>query len=302
MKQPVFLLSFCVGCVWRPWRSSWHRWSRITLRGGVPAPYPRSLRTCRTSRSAKETVWARSFPTRYSSQLIMHASFIIRYSECRLKLQFLFSCVHRWQTGLERPTRIKDTQVSAHTPPPPVFFFLNLKYITLSSIVLLDKYSSQFGGGSQYAYFHEEDEASFQLVDTAKTQKSAYQRNRMRFAQVRGAGWNVSQCKSTWREVQLANHFFKFAYCAHAVQIDLNENIEGYLKTYKSDFGRAVFTEESASGQGPQESHAVQPADSPQECQTEGERPHAPAEEVPEAVWSASEVGPEVTGTLAVTL
>uniref|UniRef100_A0A3B5PTA6 Eukaryotic translation initiation factor 3 subunit D n=1 Tax=Xiphophorus maculatus TaxID=8083 RepID=A0A3B5PTA6_XIPMA len=47
-----------------------------------------------------------------------------------------------------------------------------------------NKYSSQFGGGSQYAYFHEEDETSFQLVDTAKTQKTAYQRNRMRFAQV----------------------------------------------------------------------------------------------------------------------
>lgn len=51
---------------------------------------------------------------------------------------------------------------------------------------LTDKYSSQFGGGSQYAYFHEEDETSFQLVDTAKTQKTAYQRNRMRFAQVQG--------------------------------------------------------------------------------------------------------------------
>ncbi|MCP6497884.1 eukaryotic translation initiation factor 3 subunit D, partial [Klebsiella pneumoniae] len=32
-----------------------------------------------------------------------------------------------------------------------------------------NKYSSQFGGGSQYAYFHEEDETSFQLVDTART-------------------------------------------------------------------------------------------------------------------------------------
>ncbi|KAF6736742.1 Eukaryotic translation initiation factor 3 subunit D [Oryzias melastigma] len=46
-----------------------------------------------------------------------------------------------------------------------------------------NKYSSQFGGGSHYAYFHEEDETSFQLVDTAKTQKTAYQKNRMRFAQ-----------------------------------------------------------------------------------------------------------------------
>uniref|UniRef100_H2ZWM9 Eukaryotic translation initiation factor 3 subunit D n=1 Tax=Latimeria chalumnae TaxID=7897 RepID=H2ZWM9_LATCH len=50
-----------------------------------------------------------------------------------------------------------------------------------------NKYSSQFGGGSQYAYFHEEDETSFQLVDTAKTQKTAYQRNRMRFAQARAS-------------------------------------------------------------------------------------------------------------------
>lgn len=66
---------------------------------------------------------------------------------------------------------------------------------------LTDKYSSQFGGGSQYAYFHEEDEASFQLVDTAKTQKSAYQRNRMRFAQVHTLAWNVS-----WRDLYSAKY------------------------------------------------------------------------------------------------
>lgn len=65
-----------------------------------------------------------------------------------------------------------------------------------SSVIILssDKYSSQFGGGSQYAYFHEEDETSFQLVDTAKTQKTAYQRNRMRFAQVRHTGCSPSTC------------------------------------------------------------------------------------------------------------
>lgn len=69
---------------------------------------------------------------------------------------------------------------------------LRPKALTQTSLVVLslDKYSSQFGGGSQYAYFHEEDETSFQLVDTAKTQKTAYQRNRMRFAQVRrGKPW-----------------------------------------------------------------------------------------------------------------
>lgn len=60
-----------------------------------------------------------------------------------------------------------------------------LRALMLRCFVLFpDKYSSQFGGGSQYAYFHEEDETSFQLVDTARTQKTAYQRNRMRFAQV----------------------------------------------------------------------------------------------------------------------
>ncbi|XP_013417569.1 eukaryotic translation initiation factor 3 subunit D-like isoform X2 [Lingula anatina] len=47
----------------------------------------------------------------------------------------------------------------------------------------MNKYSSQFGGGSQYAYYHEEDESTFQLVDTAKVQKPIYQRARMKFNQ-----------------------------------------------------------------------------------------------------------------------
>eukprot|EP00105_Crassostrea_gigas_P036879 XP_019921027.1 PREDICTED: eukaryotic translation initiation factor 3 subunit D [Crassostrea gigas] len=48
----------------------------------------------------------------------------------------------------------------------------------------LGKYSSAFGGGaSQYAYFHEEDENSFQLVDTSKIQKPQYQRGRRVFQQ-----------------------------------------------------------------------------------------------------------------------
>ena len=51
---------------------------------------------------------------------------------------------------------------------------------------IADKYSSQFGGGSnQYAYIHEEDESSFQLVDPSKVQKPIYQRGRGRFNQVR---------------------------------------------------------------------------------------------------------------------
>ncbi|KAL5019286.1 hypothetical protein ScPMuIL_005008 [Solemya velum] len=48
----------------------------------------------------------------------------------------------------------------------------------------LGKYNSAFGaGGSQYAYFHEEDESSFQLVDTQRVQKPIYQRGRRLFQQ-----------------------------------------------------------------------------------------------------------------------
>lgn len=42
-----------------------------------------------------------------------------------------------------------------------------------------NKYTSQIGaGGSQYAYFHEEDENSFQLVDTSRSVRGAYGRGR----------------------------------------------------------------------------------------------------------------------------
>jgi len=44
------------------------------------------------------------------------------------------------------------------------------------------KYSSAFGSGmQQYAYFHDEDESSFQLVDTSRAQRPAYQRSRFKF-------------------------------------------------------------------------------------------------------------------------
>lgn len=48
-----------------------------------------------------------------------------------------------------------------------------------------NKYASQFGAGSQYSYYHDEDESTFQLVDTAKVQKTQYQRSRMRYNQQR---------------------------------------------------------------------------------------------------------------------
>jgi len=43
-----------------------------------------------------------------------------------------------------------------------------------------NKYQSQFAGGQQYAYYHEEDESSFQLVDTARTTRPMYGRGRGR--------------------------------------------------------------------------------------------------------------------------
>lgn len=54
----------------------------------------------------------------------------------------------------------------------------------------LDKYQSQFGSGSQYAYYHEEDESTFHLVDTTRIQKPPYQRGRFRQNQrnMRGRG------------------------------------------------------------------------------------------------------------------
>lgn len=43
-----------------------------------------------------------------------------------------------------------------------------------------NKYASTFGTGSQYAYYHEEDESTFHLVDTTRIQKPPYQRGRFR--------------------------------------------------------------------------------------------------------------------------
>ncbi|CAL1675908.1 unnamed protein product [Lasius platythorax] len=53
-----------------------------------------------------------------------------------------------------------------------------------------NKYTSQFGSGSQYAYYHDEDETTFHLVDTTRVQKPPYQRGRFRHNQrnLRGRG------------------------------------------------------------------------------------------------------------------
>uniref|UniRef100_A0A224ZAK3 Eukaryotic translation initiation factor 3 subunit D n=1 Tax=Rhipicephalus zambeziensis TaxID=60191 RepID=A0A224ZAK3_9ACAR len=48
-----------------------------------------------------------------------------------------------------------------------------------------NKYSSQFGSGTQYAYYHDEDESTFQLVDTTRMHKPMHQRGRFRMNQQR---------------------------------------------------------------------------------------------------------------------
>lgn len=55
--------------------------------------------------------------------------------------------------------------------------------MTYSDKRYLGKYSSQFAAGSQYTYYHEQDESTFQLVDTTKVQKPVYMRNKNRFNQ-----------------------------------------------------------------------------------------------------------------------
>lgn len=112
-------------------------------------------------------------------------------------------------------------------------------------VLFPDKYSSQFGGGSQYAYFHEEDETSFQLVDTARTQKTAYQRNRMRFAQV------ACSQRQDQRGPSAAQDSFP---------VEMS-----------SFFLSVISAEEPSERQGPSEHAAVQHADTAKECQAEGE-------------------------------
>lgn len=65
-------------------------------------------------------------------------------------------------------------------------FFVCVLY-KLLIYLSLDKYASPFGAGSSYAYFHDEDESTFHLVDSTREQKPPYQRGRARGQRSRGA-------------------------------------------------------------------------------------------------------------------
>lgn len=54
---------------------------------------------------------------------------------------------------------------------------------TYSDKKLANKYSSQFGGGGQYAYYQEDDESSYQLVDTGRGVQKIQRGGRLRMGQ-----------------------------------------------------------------------------------------------------------------------
>lgn len=62
-----------------------------------------------------------------------------------------------------------------------------MERIKLQKNVVTDKYASAFGSATHYAYYHDEDESTFHLVDTTRVQKPPYQRGRFRGANQRNA-------------------------------------------------------------------------------------------------------------------
>jgi len=67
----------------------------------------------------------------------------------------------------------------------------------------VNKYNSAIGaGGTQYAYYHEEDESSFQLVDTSKTLRPMYGRGRYFRGNMRGQRGNRGGANNRWSQQQ----------------------------------------------------------------------------------------------------
>ena len=105
----------------------------------------------------------------------------------QFSFELLTFILFRFLTGLVPPTKIAGIWVSTYT-------CTNVYTIDISNHKILwcanhhffsGKYNSMFSQqASQYAYFHDEDESSFHLVDTARVQKPIYQRGRGRFNQV----------------------------------------------------------------------------------------------------------------------
>ncbi|CAH1795586.1 unnamed protein product [Owenia fusiformis] len=97
----------------------------------------------------------------------------------------------------------------------------------------LNKYASQFGaGGGQYAYYHDEDESTFQLVDTSKVQKPIYQRTR-RFNQ------NKLRRDRERRQQQQAN-----MQVLSKTQKSRERDRQRQLRKWQKTFGRNMYTKQ----------------------------------------------------------
>ena len=67
------------------------------------------------------------------------------------------------------------------------FIWTSFHIFEMTHLLSLDKYGSAYGSGGQsqmYTYFHEQDDSSFQLVDSSRPQRPLYNRPRGRQMQV----------------------------------------------------------------------------------------------------------------------
>lgn len=78
------------------------------------------------------------------------------------------------------PSQYKDMPYQPFSKSDRIGKVADWTGVTYSDRRHANKYNSQFQGGGQYAYYHEDDESSFQLVDTTKTTRNMYGRGRGR--------------------------------------------------------------------------------------------------------------------------
>lgn len=108
-----------------------------------------------------------------------------------------------------------------------------------------NKYASQFGSGSQYAYYHEEDETSFQLVDTSRVHKPMHQRGRFRMNQQRNLRNRERQ-----KLVQQQQQFQVLSKTAKGRERDRLQQVRKWQKQLKQKFdnkGQAPVKSRDAS-------------------------------------------------------
>lgn len=90
---------------------------------------------------------------------------------------------HGWGPS-EAPEQFKDLPYAPFSKGDRLGKVSDWTGATYQDRRFLNKYMSQFGGqANPYSYYHDEDESTFQLVDTSRVQKPIYQKGRIRFNQ-----------------------------------------------------------------------------------------------------------------------